>query len=100
MKKQTEVDRVAQQIDAMLFPDSDPVNLAHPTYRKKINAVARWHMAEVRRARGRTVGWCDISPMTLTKFDDLACADFTGTIEKRRYGCHNAKLVLVPRNRK
>ena len=93
MKKRTEVERVIHDMekscDAILSP-------------RLAVRLARWHLAEVRCARGRTVAFCAYHPddtstelwANATDAKDACLAD--GNADEMRV----ARVVLVPRRRK
>lgn len=72
---------------------------ATPYARDRATKAAKWHLAALKRARGRTVGYVEISPKTLDAFDRMELADFTGTVSRTYQPGfdHNAKIVLLPK---
>lgn len=91
MPKRSEVERVAQQIGMCLYgPESrGPWETVPEDSKRRLRVVAEWHLREVRRARGKTVGWCQYEPRTAK--DRL--------VTPNRWEGQNCRVVLAPRRK-
>lgn len=94
--KRSEVERVA---DRMLRESTlkDPSSVAHAKGLPRccLRAIARWHLREVRRARGRTVGY-GVLPPPLSHWTRKPYFKM-GVWTRKAYSGNNARVVLAPK---
>lgn len=89
--KKSEAERVEAAIEKV-------VRFAHVVPpREAIAVLARWHLRELRRARGRTVGYVETNAETLKRASEVGIADLRGELYRLRQDFHNARVVLLPR---
>ena len=82
----TEVERVSAQIHAMWADDSDE------TWQKIVQDIARWHLAAVRKARGKTLGYVRITQVRYGKI--------VSSLSPWRTPTDNARVVAEPEKRR
>ena len=84
----SEVERVAWEITREFCLSDGGPDPRYVVDATRIMRLARWHLRAVRRARGRTVGWCLV---------EGACASEVYT---RRDVLADCRVVLVPRRKR
>ena len=105
-KRKTEVERVAETIERetkAARPGCDCDTCA-TTFMAACRLIARWHLAAVRKARGRTVGWLvmyrDERVKRLGSRIHTCCDEPVNVRLTHLMGKDVARVVLVPRRKR